>query len=59
MKNIVIEQLSQRGLMHLYSETLFKQYQRKALKSSPNGNKYYAALSVFDMFIVNAPVNGL
>jgi hypothetical protein len=55
MKSIVIEQLQQRGLMHLFNEREFKSYSRKVLSSSPNGNRYYAALHVFDMFIVNAP----
>jgi len=56
MKAIVIEQLSQRGLTHLFSEKQFEGYKRKVTKQIPNGNRYYAALLVFDMFVLNAPI---
>lgn len=54
-----MEQLSQRGLEHIFTEKLFEQYKRKVERKFPYGNKYYAALAVFDMFILNAPPNGL
>lgn len=55
MKAIVIEQLNQRGLTHLFSEKQFEGYKRKILNRMPNSNRYYAALLVFDMFVLNAP----
>jgi hypothetical protein len=53
MKSIVIEQLSQRGLNHIFSEKQFQQYSRKILTSNPGANRYYVALKIFDMFILN------
>ena len=55
MKTIVIEQLAQRGLNHLFSEKQFNSYKNKILKSKPHSNRYYVALLVFDMFVLNAP----
>ncbi len=52
-----MEQLSQRGLENIYSDKLFKQYQRKVRKQTPYSHPYYAALRVFDMFVTNAPVS--
>jgi len=54
MKNIVVELLSQRGLLHIYSDTNFKSYSKKILSNNPNANRYYVALGIFDMFILNA-----
>ncbi len=52
-----MEQLSQRGLENIFNEKLFKQYQRKVRRQIPYAHPYYAALSVFDMFVLNAPVS--
>lgn len=54
MKNIVIEQLSQRGLAHLFNEKDFKTYLTKILRKEPHANRYYAGLLIFDMFILNS-----
>ena len=55
MKSIVIEQLEQRGLMHLFNERDFNSYRRKLQTKRMGGNQYYTALHIFDMFIVNSP----
>lgn len=54
MKSIVIEQLSQRGLNHIFSDRLFNSYSRKILSNNPHANRYYVALGIFDMFVLNA-----
>jgi hypothetical protein len=54
MKSIVIEQLEQRGLMHLFNERDFNSYKRKLQTKNRSSNQYYTALHIFDMFIVNA-----
>lgn len=55
MKSIVIEQLSQHGLTHIFSEKQFNSYKNKITKGKPHCNRYYLALRVFDMFVLNAP----
>ena len=55
MKNIVLEQLSQRGLEQIYSEKLFKSYCRKIRAKRPYTHPYIVAQGIFDMFITNAP----
>lgn len=53
MKEIVIEQLQQRELGHLFNEADFKLYQKKAKTNGTGGNAYLIALNVFDMFVCN------
>ena len=50
---IVIEQLEQRGLQHIYSEKKFKDFKNKITRSNPGANSFLVALSIFDMFIIN------
>ncbi len=54
MKSIVIEQLSLRGLEHIFSDKQFNSYSRKILSAYPHANRYYVALGIFDMFVLNA-----
>lgn len=56
MKKNVLEQLELRGLAHIFNEKDFLTYKRKLCRNNPEGNRYYIALAVYDMFIVNAPV---
>ena len=48
MKEIVIEQLRQRDLMHLYSDARFKQYLSKTRRNRKGGNNYLVANDVDD-----------
>lgn len=59
MKNIVIEQLDQRGLTHLFNEKDFTAYKNKISRQQPHANPYFAALQIFDMFIVNGSSYGV
>jgi hypothetical protein len=59
MKNIVIEQLTQRGLTHLFNEKDFKTYKNKISRQQPHANAYFAALQIFDMFILNGSSYGI
>ncbi len=54
MKKTVLEQLEQRGLLHIYSESKFESFKTKVTRQSPHGNRYYLALLIFDMFILNS-----
>jgi hypothetical protein len=52
MKALVIEQLAVRELAHIFNESDFNYYKRKAGKG---GHKWLTALTIVDMFILNAP----
>lgn len=53
MKEIVKEQLEQRGLIHLYSDKQFNSYYQKLRGSNGSCNTMLMALRVLDLFICN------
>ena len=53
MELIVKEQLELRGLSNLFPQEKFNQYKNKIVRQTPGANKYWLALGVFDMFIIN------
>lgn len=53
MKSIVIEQLEQRGLRAIFNDADFEHYKKKIFRGNAGINRYYAALSIFDMFVLN------
>ena len=54
MKKTVMEQLEQRGLLHIYSDEKFETFKRKIFRQTPGANTYLVALAIFDMFIINS-----
>lgn len=55
MKELVQEQLAQRDLAHLFSESSYNKYLRKAKAIGGGGNEVLIALKVLDLFILNEP----
>jgi len=53
MKQIVIDALQQRDLLHLYSDKQYNAYLNKINKEMTGNNPYIKALNIFDMFILN------
>lgn len=53
MKKIVLELLQERELSHLYNETDFNYYKRKATNGRGFANQYWLSLAILDMFILN------
>jgi hypothetical protein len=54
MKELVIEQLQQRDLAHIFNEHDFKIYVRKSKQNGKGNNKYLEALNILDLFILNS-----
>jgi hypothetical protein len=54
MKKMVIQQLEQRGLKHIFNETEFNTYKKKATGGRGYNNNYMLALNIMDMFILNS-----
>lgn len=54
MKKFVIELLQQKDLEHLFNEPEYNGYKAKLYKRNSQPNKYYMALLIMDMFILNA-----
>ncbi len=55
MKELVQEQLAQRDLAHLFTETSYRKYLRKAKAIGGGGNEMLIAFNVLDLFILNEP----
>lgn len=53
MKEIVMGQLAQRDLLHLYSDRQFQNYVNKTIRTRKGGNKLLIAYHVLDLFILN------
>lgn len=54
MKKFVIELLQQKELEHLFNEPEYNGYKAKLYQRNSQPNKYYMALLIMDMFILNA-----
>lgn len=52
-EKIIKDILSDRELNYIYSESRSENFRKKIQRNHPHGNKYYIALLVVDMLVLN------